>query len=141
MDFAPTINEGRKVCWVLAAVDAVLGVSATFFPSTYLSLVHPALPAAEAPVDWVVRTGLLWLMMLVFELCGALSAAPAKWFFCVAMIRLMEVPADLAYGLLARGAGTASYIAIFAAPPVNVFAGTYLLLLLERSRTRHDELE
>jgi hypothetical protein len=102
------------------------------FPAKYLALIHPDLPAGDHPQDWVVRTGLVWLMFLVFELCGALSVAPAKWFFCIAMLRWMEVPADIAYGLLARGATTWSKLLIFSAPVVNTIAGSVLFSAYRR---------
>jgi hypothetical protein len=123
---------GRTVCWGLAGIDAVLGSTAALFPETYLALIHPGLPPGELPADWVVRTGVLWLIFMVFELSGALSPSPAKWFFCVAMLRWMEVPADLAYGLLARGATLWSRLAIFTAPVVNGFAGAVLFVTYRR---------
>ncbi len=129
-----TESWGRGICWLLAATDAVLGLGATLAPSAYLSVVHPHLPVSGHPYDWVVRTGALWLMFLVFELLGALSRAPAKWFFCVAMLRWMEVPADIVYGLLARGTSTLSQCAIFTAPVVNAIAGTLLLVAFRRAR-------
>jgi len=75
-----------------------------------------------------VRTGVLWLVYLVLEVTAALSAAPARWFFCVAILRLMEVPADLAYAALARGASPLSTAVILAAPLLNALAGAGLLL-------------
>jgi hypothetical protein len=108
-------------------VDAVLGCAAALFPGAYLSAVHPGLPQGDDPIDWVVRTGVIWLMFLVFEVFGAFSAAPGRWFFCVAMIRWMEVPADIAYGVLARGASPLSQAAIFTAPAVNAITGALLL--------------
>jgi hypothetical protein len=129
MKFAATESLGRGICWVLAAIDAALGAGATFFPATYLAVVHPGLAAPQYPYDWVVRTGILWLAFFVLELAGALSAAPAKWFFCVALLRLMEVPADVAYGLLARGSTEASRLLILAAPAGNAVAGAALLMV------------
>jgi len=118
----------RRLCWLLAAIDLELGIVATLFPAAYLAFVHPGLPAAEHPYDWVVRTGVLWLVYLVLEVTAALSAAPARWFFCVAILRLMEVPADLAYAALARGASPLSTAVILAAPLLNALAGAGLLL-------------
>jgi hypothetical protein len=128
-------KAGRGICLALAGVDAVLGLTAAVFPAAYLSIVHPSLPASEYPIDWVARTGAIWLMFLTFEMSGALSAAPGKWFFCVAMVRWMEVPADVVYGVLARGATPLSQAGILAAPVVNAVAGA-LLLMAFRQQSR-----
>ena len=127
MSVANSRRTGRGICLALAGVDAALGIAAAAFPNAYLSLVHSGLPEREFPIDWVVRTGVLWLMFLVFELSGALSAAPGKWFFCVAMLRWMEVPADVAYGVLARGSTPLAQAVILSAPAVNALAGALLL--------------
>jgi hypothetical protein len=121
-----TERGGRTICLLLAAIDLVLGGGATLLPGAYLSWVHPHLSSAEYPYDWVVRTGILWLMFMIVEMCAALSVAPARWFFCVAILRWIEVPADLAYGALARGASRASQLAIYTAPVLNALFGWYL---------------
>jgi hypothetical protein len=138
---AVTERGGRKVCWALAGIDLVLGGGAVLFPDTYLTVVHPHLPADDHPEDWVVRTGVVWLMFLAVEFCAARSAKPAKWFFAVALLRLIEVPADIAYGVVARGMSEASRLAVFAAPVANGLAGVYLMAAHRRlapdlSRTR-----
>jgi hypothetical protein len=117
----------RRLCWALAALDLLLGGSAALFPATYLQLVHPHLPPSKYPVEWVVRTGGLWIVFSIVEAIAARSPAAAKWFFTVAILRLMEVPADVVYGVLARGASEASRLAIFIAPVANAAAGMYLL--------------
>ena len=131
-----TVNVGRGICCALAAIDALLGVTATFFPERYLALIHPGLPPGELPTDWVVRTGMLWLVFLVFELFGALSASPLQWFFCIAMLRWMEVPADLAYAFLARGVTLSSKVAILSASVVNSVAGAVLFIIYRRVNGR-----
>ena len=129
-------RTGRAICWLLVLLDLVLGVGTVLFPLRYFSLFHPELPASEAPVDLIVRTGILWLMFCAIQLCGALSRAPAKWFFAIALIRLIEVPADLAYGIAAQGATTLSRAMILSAPPFNAVVGILLLTISRRlSRT------
>ena len=125
-------KSGRCVCLALAVVDMALGTVAALFPKVYLSTMHPGLSPTDSPADWVARTGVLWLMFLVFELCGAFSAAPAKWFFCVAMLRWMEVPADIIYGLTARGATPWSQAAILVAPVLNAIAGALLFAAFKK---------
>jgi hypothetical protein len=130
---------GRRICWVLAGIDAVLGAAAVLLPGTYLAIMHPHLPAAERPEDWVVRTGILWLAFMMFEVRAATAADPMRWFFAVALLRIMEVPADVSYGLLAQGASSASRFAIFAAVLGNALAGTFLLMLFRRQTVRESE--
>jgi hypothetical protein len=117
---------------VLAGIDLMLGSVAVLFPATYLGWVHPHLPPGEHPEDWVVRTGVLWLLLMAVEVYAAVRAAPARWFFMVALLRWMEVPADLAYGAVARGASAASRCAILAAPLFNAMVGWYLLAVSRR---------
>ncbi len=134
MNMALTERTGRAICWLLAIFDLALGVTATFFPAVYCALLHPDLPAPDNPQDFVVRTGVLWLAFCVLQLCGALSRSPAKWFFCIAMLRLMEGPADVAYGILARGASLLSHTLILSAPFANGLVGTMLLIISRRIR-------
>ncbi len=127
-----SVPSGRFICWVLVGVDIYLGGLATFFPQNYASIFHPNL--ASPPVDFIVRTGILWLMFLVFQLCGALSKDPRKWFFAVGLIRLMEVPADLVYSQLALGATDFSRFLIIGAPVLNGIIGVLLLLIFHRTK-------
>ena len=68
----------------------------------------------------------------VFQLMAAISKEPERWFFLVGLIRLMEVPADIAYGILVKGATATSQMMIFIAPVMNCIIGIYLLLLSEK---------
>lgn len=123
---------GRLVCVALVGVDVVLGGIATFVPAQWAALFHPELPAADIPVDFIVRTGVLWLAFLVFQAIAASVKHPRQWFFAVGLIRLMEVPADVIYSALARGATLTSRLMILSAPVLNAIFGTYLLLLARR---------
>ena len=91
------LNErtGRAICWLLAFVDLVLGGGTLLFPELYCRLLHPELPPSEVPTDLIVRTGVLWLMFCLIQFRGATSRSPLKWFFAIALIRLIEVPVDI----------------------------------------------
>jgi hypothetical protein len=130
-----TEKTGRIICWGLVLVDSVLGTSATFFPQLYCALLHPRQLAGDCATELIVRTGILWLMFMVFQLCAALSRNPQRWFFSVGLMRLMEVPADLAYGVLAQGTTLASRGLILSAPIGNSVLGMLLVAISRLSRT------
>ena len=122
-----SLKNGRVVCWMLVIVDIILGGSAVFFPDLYTSFLHPEL--IDPPYDFIARTGTLWLVFLVFQAVAATRKRPEKWFFLVGCIRLMEVPADIVYAILAIGATPMSRILILSAPVLNSIFGTYLVKL------------
>ena len=126
------LNEqnGRLICWVLVLVDIFLGGSAVFFPYFYAELLHPGL--TNPPIDFIIRTGILWLFFMVVQLRAATSKDPKKWFFAVAILRIMDIPADIAYGILALGATTMSQLMILSAPVINTLCGIYLYRLSEK---------
>ena len=74
-----TKKNGRIVCWILVIVDIFLGGIAVFYPLFYAEILHPQLE--NPPVDFIVRTGVLWLIFAVFQLIAATSKEPEKWFF------------------------------------------------------------
>ncbi len=122
-----TERNGRVVCFALVIVDIVLGGSAVFFPQFYAKTFHPNL--TQIPVDFIVRTGILWLVFALFQAIAVFSKHPKKWFFAVGIIRLMEVPADIVYGALAMGATLVSRLLIWIAPVVNMIFGVFLYKL------------
>lgn len=68
-------------------------------------------------------------MFMIFQLCAALSRNPQRWFFGVGIIRLMEVPADFAYGILAEGATFVARLLIFSASICNSVFGILLVAI------------
>lgn len=130
-----TEKTGRIICWGLVLIDSVLGTITTFFPQLYCALLHPRVVAGDCATDLIVRTGIVWLMFMVFQLCAALSRNPETWFFSIGLIRLMEVPADLAYGVLAQGATLGSRVLILSASICNSIFGILLVAIARLSRT------
>jgi len=118
---------GRKLCWFLVLVDVILGGLAVFFPNNYALIFHPRL--SDPPIDFIVRTGVLWLIFIVFQVLGAISPPEKvkRWQFVVAVVRLMEVQADVVYGILAIGATPFSRFLILSAPIMNTIFGLLLL--------------
>jgi len=125
-----TERYGKIVCMVLVVVDLVLGGTAVFFPYSYAEIFHPGL--TTPPIDFIVRTGILWLGFAFFQGVAAFSKNPQRWFFVVSILRLMDVPADIIYGILAMGATMISRIMIWSAPLLNTLFGLYLLTLSQR---------
>lgn len=111
------------LCLVLGLFDLALGGTALFSPQTYADLFHPHL--ANPPVDFIARTGCLWLFFAAVEFF-AFYKKTALWFFAVGLLRLLEVPADLVYGTLAVGATPLSRAAIYFAPAFNLVSGIFL---------------
>ena len=130
-----TEKTGRIICWILVIVDSLLGTLATFFPQTACTLMQPHVTTADCPADLIRRTGVVWLMYLILQLCAARSRHPARWFFSVGLIRLVEVPADLVYGVLAQDlAGVARWL-ILLAPVCNGAFGILLVAIAHLIRT------
>lgn len=115
----------KGICLGLGLFDTLLGGMATISPDTYASIFHPYL--ADPPKDFIVRTGIIWLFFAASEITAFISRRPERFFFLVGMLRLMDVPADLAYGTLAEGASLFSRIAIYSAPIFNLLSGLYFL--------------
>ncbi len=126
------LNEknGRILCWVLTIFDLFLGGVTVFFPQLYCQIIHPEL--LNPPIDILIRTGILWLGFAFFQFIAATSKEPEKWFLVVACIRLMDVPADIVYGLFAIGATAFSQFLIFIAPISNTIMGIFLYKLSEK---------
>jgi len=123
-----TARMARMVCFGLAVFDLVLGGGAVLFPRVYAALFHPYL--SGPPIDFIVRTGFIWLFFCFAQTIAATRKtedAMARWFFIVGLLRLMDVPADLAYATLAQGASFLSRAALFCAPAINATVGIYLV--------------
>ncbi|MHA1293462.1 MAG: hypothetical protein ACTSQJ_12430 [Promethearchaeota archaeon] len=125
-----SVKYGQIICGILFIFDIILGGIAVFFPYYYAQIFHQNL--SNPPIDFIVRTGILWIVFAFFQLMAVIIKEHEKWFFLVGLIRLMEVPADIAYGLLAEGAILTSKLMILAAPIINTIIGIYLLLLSEK---------
>ncbi|MBD3351101.1 MAG: hypothetical protein GF364_06410 [Candidatus Lokiarchaeota archaeon] len=124
------VKNGRIACAILVIVDVILGGCAVFFSEFYAAIFHPNLPASEIPTDYIIRTGVLWLVFLLFQLIATFSRRSDRWFFVVAAVRLMDVPADIVYGILARGATVFSRFLILSAPILNILFGLFLLKIV-----------
>ena len=125
-----TEKNGRLVCLILVVVDIFLGGTAVFFPFFYSDLLHPEL--TNIPVDFIVRTGILWLVFAFFQFMALISKNPKNWFLVVAAVRLMDVPADIIYGILAIGATLITRLMILSAPILNTICGIYLYKLFKK---------
>lgn len=113
------------LCWVLFLFDLALGGVAAAWPELYLRVIHPELDVSE--VDLIRRTGTLWLAFAVVALRAA-TVAPAgrgHWFLVLAVVRLLDVPADLVYAATMTGATTFSRLLVLSAVPVNLGLGLY----------------
>lgn len=120
------------ICIALSIFDFALGGVAVWQPKLYARIFHPGL--ADVPVDFIARTGMTWLFFGVVEAIAAWKRKPL-WFFAVGLLRLMDVPADVAYATLARGASLMSRSAIFFAPLFNLAVGIYLVSRIRTETT------
>ncbi len=131
----PLWHYPRLLCACLAIFDLVLGGGSIIFPRAYAELFHPEL--ADPPIDLIVRTGFIWLFFCLAQTIAATrkrQGAQVRWFFIVGLLRLMDVPADLAYGVLAQGAPWLSKAALLSAPPINFAMGAYLVYMSDQLR-------
>lgn len=123
------LRMGVALCWGLFLFDLILGSVATVWPEIYLGIFHPGLDTPQS--DLVRRTGMLWLAFSAVALRAA-TVAPAgraRWLLVLAVLRLMEVPADTLYAVVMSGASTWSRALIAAAPALNLILGLVLLRL------------
>ncbi|HWN69918.1 MAG TPA: hypothetical protein VNM90_19885, partial [Haliangium sp.] len=88
------------LCWALFLFDLALGGVAAGWPELYLRVLHPELDVAQ--LDIIRRTGLLWLAFAVVALRTATVAPDRRshWFLVLAVVRLIDVPADLVYAVV-----------------------------------------
>ncbi len=125
-----TEKNGRFICLILVIVDLFLGGSSVFFPYFYSELLHPEL--TNPPIDFIMRTGVLWLVFAFFQFMALISKNPRNWFLIVAAVRLMDVPADVVYGIMAMGATLISRLMILSAPVINTICGIFLYKLFKK---------
>ena len=126
------IHSGRIIALGLFLFDLLLGLFTAIWPEVYFSIVHPELP--DPQIELLRRSGGMWLAFAVVALITATCQRDvrARWFMVLGWFRLIEVPADLLYGLTATGTGAYGQILILAAPPLNLLIGGYLFWLSRR---------
>lgn len=113
------------LCWGLFLFDLVLGGIAAIWPELYVRVVHPGMDMAQLAV--VRRTGMLWLAFSAVALRTA-TAAPDRrghWFLVLAVVRLLDVPADTVYAATMTGASAIGRLAVLGAIPINLVLGFY----------------
>jgi hypothetical protein len=128
----PRLGLALALCWGLFVFDVALGGTAAFWPGRYLAILHPGLDTPQ--VELVRRTGMIWLMFAAVALRAA-TAAPAtrgRWFLVLAVLRLLDVPADLAYAASMSGTTGLGRGLVLAAPPLNLALGGYFYALARR---------
>lgn len=119
------VGLALAICWALVLFDLALGGVAAFWPELYMRVLHPEMEAAQ--VDFVRRTGMLWLAFAVVALRAATVAPDRRghWFLVLAVVRLIDVPADLMYAATMLGGTTASRLLVLSAVPANLFLGFF----------------
>jgi len=129
---SPRLGLALTLCWVLVVFDLALGGTAAFWPDLYLAVLHPGLDTPQ--VELVRRTGMIWLMFAAVALRAA-TAAPATrglWFVVLGVLRLLDVPADLAYAASMSGTTGLGRGLVLAAPPLNLALAGYFYVLGRR---------
>lgn len=124
-----TLGWGIALCWVLCIFDLVLGGAAGFFPTQYVAIFHAELDAPQ--FELIRRTGMIWLAFSAVALRAATAPAAtrARWFLVLAVLRLMEVPADIAYASTMSGTTMFGRALVMVAPPLNLAIGWFLYRL------------
>ncbi len=131
------------VCWGLFFFDLILGSIALALPSVYLLVFHPEL--IHPQVELVRRTGVLWLVFAAVALRAATakSGHRGEWLRFLALLRLMDVPADIVYAATASGALPLGMGLLWSAPILNLALASYLywVSLSEPAHGLHDHSE
>lgn len=114
----------------LAVLDLGLGLTALFFPETYLTGMHsaPVGPGVLASGSLLRRTGTLWLGFAAVQGVAALdpTGRPA-WVLVAGAFRLLDVPADLVYFLSAGTLSGPGFYGLLLAPWFNLAVGAWFL--------------
>ena len=126
------ICAGRTLALALFVFDLVLGLVAAIWPELYVALLHPE--RSDPQIELIRRNGALWLGFAVIAFFTAVSDRhhQASWFLVLGWLRLIEVPADTVYSFTATGSDTFRRAIIFAASPINLLLGGYLIMLAHR---------
>ena len=118
----------------LVVLDIVLSTLTILFPNTWFKIMHGIayVDAQGVPADFVgllKRTGAVWVAFTLFQLIAYLRwRTQSYWLTVVAGIRLTEVFSDWTYILAAHPYMTwFGYLALFIAPPANLFFGWFLI--------------
>jgi hypothetical protein len=123
------LRRARPWLFGLGLFDLGLGAQAALWPLSYIAAMHPQLAALHpsAPLYWLTRTGAIWLFFAALEILAAVAAKPpAVLILMVAMLRLMDVPADLAYLVSADDLGRLGRAALMFSPLFNLTVGLSL---------------
>lgn len=123
----------RMIIGPLAVFDLLLGGFTLFFSGDYLRLMQPQ--AMHDPIYLLLRTGTLWLCFGVLE--GIAFFVCWRWpegVLSIAVIRLIEVPADLVYFFTDAGLGALGRFGLLFAPAFNLTVGILLFLWYGRFR-------
>ncbi len=132
------IDDGKLLAWALCGLDVVLGSLCLVWPALFAKVFHPYLLTPQ--LDLIQRTGMLWL---AYAAVAGLAATRGeqhrgRWFAAVGALRLIEVPTDLVYSMVATGAAWYSRLMLVGAPVINLAAGLFLLAVareLNRGRS------
>jgi len=116
----------RPLLVALAFFDVGLGGLATFFPSTYFALLHPYADAGS-PAYLLQRTGVLWLFFALVEGVAAVGRPRPALLAAVGLLRLMDVPADLVYVVVAPDLGRFGHLSLPLCVAFNFVAAVMLL--------------
>ncbi|MFB6351843.1 MAG: hypothetical protein ABEN55_04965, partial [Bradymonadaceae bacterium] len=124
-DAAAGFLEGaRPPLAALAIFDLGLGVTATFLPETFVSIMHPGADSGAGLL--VSRTGMLWLVFSAVQGIAALDPAERpEWVMGAGVLRLMDVPADLTYLLTTDGLGWLGRTGLMSSPIFNAATGAF----------------
>lgn len=114
----------------LALFDLVLGSTAAFLPDLYRTIMHPGLAELHtgAPDYLLTRTGVLWLVFSFTQ--GVASLDPVNrpgWVLAAGVLRLMDVPADPVYYLVADDLSRLGSLGLLSAPLFNALTGGFFL--------------
>jgi hypothetical protein len=120
-----SVGLALALCWALVLFDLALGGVAVFWPELFMRVFPPALDPSQ--VDFVRRTGMLWLAFVVVALRTATVAPDRRghWFLVLAVVRLLDVPADLVYAATMNGGTIVNRLLVLSAVPANLFLGFF----------------
>jgi hypothetical protein len=115
----------RLTLGALVVIDVVLGGIAVFWPRLYMDWVHPGAP--DDPRYLLQRSGMIWLGYLAVQVLALirLKRTP-EWVLSVAILRLIEVPADILYLFVGTGIGSWGTIGLTVTPIFNAVVGLFL---------------
>ena len=124
------MRVAKLICMGLALFDILLGGLTVLKPRWMMRILAPGEePAGEALLR---RSGTTWLFFAVVQAWAAMDSENSTALRAVSVLRLQDVPADLAWLASGSGFGWFGRFSLILAPTLNFAVGCFLAHVARR---------